>query len=154
MSIKKPYVELVEFLQQNENKKVSSILEEILAMCESKKSSSTTIEDSDGNLIAIYCYYHKQWELISEVEYGSKANTKHGLNNMCKNGTSHWYKQQREAKKASTDLLDQVSSGDIAVEDIVTKQAEIEILRNDIDMSDAPKGFASEAELYEYLSSK
>ena len=75
MSIKKSYVEIVNFLEDNKEKKVSSILDEILSMVESKKSPSTVLMDAEGNVIAIFCYYHKQWELFSEVEYGSKANT-------------------------------------------------------------------------------
>jgi len=101
MTIKKPYVSLVEFLESNKNKNVSSILEEVKLMCESKKVASTVIYDENGKLIAVFCYYHKQWELVKDVPYGSKANTQSGLNTMCKVGVSKWTKAQRDAKLAN-----------------------------------------------------
>lgn len=152
MNIKKPYVEIVDFLKANENKKVSSILEEILLMAESKKTASTVLMDSEENVIAIFCWYHKQWEVVSDVPYGSKANTKTGLNTMCKVGVSKWTKQQRDAKEAKANILDGVANGDIDAADIKIKLAEVEDIRNTIDETDMPQGFANEADLIEYLN--
>lgn len=144
MSIKKSYVKLVELLEANKDKKVSSILEEVYSIAESKKQSSTSIVDSEGNVIAIYCYYHKQWELISETPYGSKANSKTGYNTMCKCGTSLWTKAQRDAKNAKAQLLEDVSSGKIQPSDILKLQDDIEAKRKTIDTTDMPKGHTLE----------
>lgn len=144
MSIKKSYVEIVEFLQANEGKKVSSIMAEVLAMAESKKQGSTFIEDADGNVLAIYCYYHKQWEILAEVEYGSKANSTTGYNTMCKVGTSMWTKKQRDAKKAKSELLDNVANGNISPADIKGHQDDIEANRLTMDTTDMPHGYADE----------
>jgi len=152
MSIKKAYIELVDFLETNSNKKVSTIIDEIIVMCESKTQSSTTMRDADNNVIAIFCYYHKQWELINEVEYGNKANSATGLNTMCKIGVSLWTKAQREAKKANAAILTGVIDGTIAREDIANEQLAIEAKRIAIDKTNLPKGFASEFELINFLN--
>jgi len=146
MSIKKPYVSLVEFLESNQNKKVSSILEEIKLMCESKKTGSTLIK-IDDKVVAVFCYYHKQWEIVEHVPYGSKINTQSGLNTMCKVGVSKWTKAQRDAKKAKESLLDGVSNGDINPADIKSLQIDIESARHVIDESDMPTGYANEEEV-------
>ena len=73
--VKKAFVELVELLEANQNKKIATIMPEILELVQGKSGGKTFHKDSDGNVVAIYCYYHKKWELVSEQEYGSKANT-------------------------------------------------------------------------------
>lgn len=148
MSIKKPYEEIVKFLTSNENKKVSSILGEIILMCESQKTTSTVIKDSDGNVVSIYCWYHKQWEILKDVPYGAKANSTSGYNTMCKVGVSKWTKSQRHAKDATASLLTQVSKGEVSPSDILKLQSDIEASRNVIDKTDAPVGFASEDEVW------
>ena len=105
MSIKKPFVELVDFLTANKNKKVDTILQEVLLMAESKKRDTTTIKDADDNVIAIYCYYHKQWELLDNVPYGAKKSSANGYNTMCKVGVSKWTKAQSMAKKAKGQII-------------------------------------------------
>lgn len=147
MSIKKIYVELVELLETNQNKKVSSILEEVRLMCESKVQETTSMFDAEGNVIAIYCYYHKQWEIVSAVEYGAKASSKTGLNSMCKIGTSLWTKAQRDAKKELAELLTKVATGTVEPSDIPSLQAEIEVKRKSIDLTNMPEGYTDEAEV-------
>ena len=144
MSIKKSYIEIVEFLQANEGKKVSTIMSEVLLMAESKKQSSTFIADENGTILAIYCYYHKQWEIVEEVPYGSKANSTTGLNTMCKVGTSKWTKKQRDAKVAKAELLERVSNGDIQPSDIKDYQEDIESQRLTMDVDDMPHGYQDE----------
>lgn len=152
MTIKKAYVELVELLEANQNKKVQSILEQVYSMTTSNKMDSTVIRDADDNVIAIFCYYHKQWELISEVEYGKKASSKTGFNTMCKKGTSMWTKKQSMAKKAKEQLLIDVSNGNVDATDIVHLNEEIEANRVAIDMTDAPNGYANEDDLMAAIS--
>lgn len=144
MTIKKAFVELVEFLEANENKKVSTIMDTVRAMCEGKVQANTSIKDKDGNVVAIFCYYHKQWELVSETEYGKKASSATGLNTMCKVGTSLWTKQQRDARKASADILAKVAKGDVSINDIADLQNSIEADRVVIDTTNMPIGYTAE----------
>ena len=151
MTIKKAYVELVELLEANKGKKVSTVLEQVRELCESKTQQSTVIKDADGNTIAIFCYYHKQWELVSDVEYSKKANTASGYNSMCKVGTSKWTKAQRVAKQANADILVELKSEKIKPADIEGIQADIESTRTTMDVTEKPGGFATELELTEWL---
>jgi len=153
MSIKKPYVELVAFLENNSDAKVGSIIEEIKSMVEAKVKTSTLHYDEDGNLIAIYCYYHKQWELIFDVEYGAKANTKTGYNNMCKIGCNQWYKQQRDAKKSKEKLLADLMEGIVTTDDAKSTQEDIEHVRTSLVTDEMPQGFSSIEELEDFLNS-
>ena len=111
MTIKKNFQEIVEMLEANPNSKVKDLLPSIIEMCSTKVRNDTLRYDEDGNLTHIYCYYHKEWEAISEVEYGSKKGTKSGLNTMCKEGVRAWTKKQKEAKDARNQLLEDVANG-------------------------------------------
>ncbi len=150
MNIKKPYAALVNFLEDNKDKKVSSILEEVKLMCESKKVMSTVIMNDD-KVFAVFCYYHKQWEIVSDVPYGNNVHKQSGLTTMCKVGMSKWTKAQRDAKSAREALLDGVSSGNIAIGDIKDLQADIEAQRHIIDETDRPIGYTTEAETLEHM---
>ena len=151
MSIKKDYVELVDFLKFNKDKKVSTLLDQIELMCSAKVKNSTSMYTEEGKLIAIYCYYHKQWELVDEVVYGKKSTSKTGLNTMCKIGTSKWTKQQKQAKEAEANILQGIVSGKIKPEEIVNYQADIEEVRVSIDTTDMPRGFKTEEEVLEAI---
>ncbi len=132
MAIKKVFADLVNFLEANENSKVKTVMPQILDICSAKGGGggvSNFIKDADGNVTHVYCYYHKKWEAVAECEYGAKANSPTGLNSMCKEGTSAWTKQQREAKNANQDLLTAVAKGEVAPGDIAAKQADIEANR-------------------------
>lgn len=129
-NVKKAYVEIARILHENADKKVKTILPELMELMTSKGSGSdigkTFLKDDEGNVKAIYCYYHKKWELVSECDYGSKKGTATGLNTMCKEGVSHWTKQQRLAKKAKEGLLEKLASGELSVEDLAKAQADID----------------------------
>lgn len=134
-NVKKMYVELIALLEANEGKKVSTIMPEVLELV-SSKSMSKTFHKIDGEVVAIYCYYHKQWELVSDVEYGSKKGTATGLNTMCKSGVNLWSKQQRDAKKARDLLLTQVSEGEVDPSELTNKLAEIEEVKSIITLNE------------------
>lgn len=151
MTIKKSYIEIVEFLQANANKKVSTLMAEILLLAESKKASKTFIEDKEGNVLAIYCYYHKQWEILANVAYGSKANSSTGFNTMCKIGTAMWTKKQRDAKTAKSDLLDDVACGNVTPSLITDMMADIETKRLTIDTTNMPIGYTNEDDVWEVM---
>lgn len=128
-TVKKQFEEIYTVLEENKNKKVSTILPQLIELMSKKNNASgqanTFIKDDEGNVVAIYCYYHKKWELISECEYGSKKGTATGYNTMCKEGVSKWTKAQRVKKTAEAELLTKVSSGELTVEDIAVEQARI-----------------------------
>jgi len=133
--IKKVYAEVVSFLEANKNKKVDTILADVIEMCAKRSaggSEGSTVHKVDGEVVAVYCYYHKQWELVAKVPYGKKANTSTGLNTMCKEGVSNWTKQQRLAKEAKAKLLEQVASGEVEASELTEKMAEIEESRKAI----------------------
>jgi len=140
MSIKKQFTELVTLLENNETKKVSTIMAEVYALVESKKRDTTYSLDKEGKPLAIFCWYHKQWELVRDVPYGSKISNVTGLNNMCKVGTSKWTKAQRDAQLANANILTEVASGKLDPSKILDKQAEIELVRTTINITDMPKG--------------
>ena len=147
MTIKKQFVDLVAFLEANSNRKVSSIIDEIYAIAESKKRDTTVMKNDEGEVIAIFCYYHKQWELLNEFEYGAKASSVSGFNTMCKVGVSKWTKAQANAKKAKEQVLDDVSNGVIDPSDIKARLEEVETERLLIDTTDMPIGFATEEDM-------
>ena len=131
-TIKKDFVSIVAFLEENKTKKVSTILEELKGMCSKKTNDKTFKVDDKGEVTHVFCYYHKQWEAISEVTYGPKKNTASGLNTMCKEGVSNWTKQQRIAKKAKEELLTKIGLGELLVENLQEEQDLIEVERTKI----------------------
>lgn len=128
-NVKKVFVELVELLEANQNKKIQTIMPQVLELVSGKSAQKTFHKDDNGEVVAIYCYYHKCWELVSEVEYGRKASTAHGYNTMCKEGVSLWTKQQRDAKKAKEELLSQVATGEVEPSELPVRLEEIEDTR-------------------------
>ena len=132
MAIKKDYVELVNFLETNKNKKVETILEMVREMC-SQKVETTFKKDENGNVTHVFCYYHKVWEDVSQVEYGKKASNKAtGLNTMCKVGLNQWSKQQRVAQKEKNELLEKMAKGEVSQEEFTQELDAIELRRNTI----------------------
>lgn len=131
-SIKKDFIAIIELLEANTNKKVSTILEEARALASKKANDVTFKKDADGNVTHVFCYYHKEWEEVANVEYGPKKGTATGLNTMCRVGVSQWSKQQREAKKSREALLKHLSSGEITIEQLPDLEADIEAKRTEI----------------------
>ena len=145
-NVKKVFIDIANLLEVNKNKKVSTILPQLLELMTAKNSGgsdigSSYLKDDEGNVFAVFCYYHKKWELIEAVKYGAKKGTSSGLNTMCKEGVSKWTKQQRVAKKAKSELLDEVASGDIDVSDIGGVQEEIETNRAKVEPREDEHGF-------------
>ena len=125
MSIKKSFVEIHDLLSSNEDVLVSDIMPQLLEIMTSKQRD-TNHRTNENDELEVFCYYHKQWENTTKVEYGKKANTATGLNSMCKIGTNQWTKQQREFKKFKSELLDKVVSGELASEDLQDEIAKLE----------------------------
>lgn len=158
MAIKKAYAEIVTFLEENADKKVKSILEDVRAMASAKvarEGGSTFLKNASGETVAVLDYYFKRWmPLVGDkaVEFGAKKSTATGVNTMCKAGVSAWTKQQREAKQANDKLLADVSAGNVQPSEIPAKQAEIETARKAIVETDL--GFATKEEVLTYLQEK
>lgn len=132
MTIKKQFEELVALLEANKSKKVSTILPEILELCSAKQQAKTFKLNEEGEVTHVYCYYHKQWEDVSECPYGTKKSSASGLNSMCKVGYNQWSKQQRDYKKAKEELLQQVADGEVLGGDVPGLLEELEEARTQI----------------------
>lgn len=143
---------LVEFLEINSDKKVSTILEEFKLLevnlpRNPNPNRQSTSYYKDDKLVAIYCYYHKQWEYVADVEYGKKASSTTGLNTMCKVGVRMWTAQQKAIKLVNETILEQLTSGELQVEDLkATKDSLVEECRV-INQEDMPTGYDSIDEL-------
>lgn len=129
-TIKKAYVAIHELLEANQNKKVESLMPQLLELMESKQRDINH-KTEDGKLY-IFCYYHKEWECVEDVEYGTKSSTPTGLNTMCKIGVNQWTKQQREFSKAKSDILTKLMNQEISVEDSQELMVEAETMRTSI----------------------
>lgn len=156
MSVKKAYKEIIDYLNTNQNVKVADVLPKVIEMASAKSNRSTAgstfIKDTEGNVVAINCYFYRRWmPLIGDkaVEFGKKANTTTGLNTMCKAGVSGWSKRERDYKKAQADMLDNVKTGKIKVTDIEAEQQKMEELRKAISETDL--GFDNKENIVKYL---
>ena len=130
---------VLSILNENSNKKVSSIItliDELQVVVKTKKMK-TFLLDSENRPFAIFCYYHKQWELLSETEYGVKTKSTTGLNTMCKVGVNLWTKQQTIAKKQESVLLEKIMKQEVTIEDAQETKNEIEQARISIDLGES-----------------
>jgi hypothetical protein len=137
MAIKKAYLDLYKFLTYHQDEIVADVLPELEKLMEAKvggggRNASNARYNEQGDLTHIFCYYHKMWEPVDEVEYGKKQGTATGLNSMCKEGLSQWTRQQSLAKKAKDGLLAQLAEGEVEAEDLSALLADIEHARNAI----------------------
>lgn len=156
-TIKKVYQEVNALLEANKDSLVADLMPQLRALMSAKvggsEVGSTHLKDDQGNVIAVFCYYHKRWELVSEHAYGSKVGTTTGLNSMCKLGVNAWTTQQRLAKKAKEQLLTKLQSGDLTIELLPAEQDAIEEQRNAIIFADSyPKAYDTLEELQESLA--
>jgi hypothetical protein len=127
--VKKQFEELYTLLVDNRNKKINTLLPQLIELMQKKNNASgkaqTFIKDEDGNVRFVYCYYHKKWEDVTVAEYGSKKGTATGLNTMCKEGVSKWTKQQRVKKQAEAELITKVVNGELLPEDLKSVQDQL-----------------------------
>lgn len=135
-TIKKAFVEIVEVLQANTNELVGDILPQIVALASAKTGggggkATAFHKNEDGQIVAIKCYYHGLWMSPDVAEFGKKASSATGFNSMCKEGVSHWTKQERVAKAAKEQLLQDVATGAIEATDLVAEMEAIEDARTD-----------------------
>lgn len=134
MTIKKTHLQLVELLNSNKELKVKDIMSKILILAEtsSVKRTDTYILDVDNKVVAIHCWYNKQWlSLVGSkaVAFGSKQNAVTKLNTMCKSAVNRWTKQQADFKKAQAALLNDVANEVIDIKTMKVKLKEAELAR-------------------------
>lgn len=135
MAIKKAYENIVNFLNENQDKKVKSILPEVLEMCSAKGaggSASTFVKDEQGNVVAIRCGYYNKWMPTSHVKFGKKAGSASGFNSMSAEGTNNYSRQQREFKQAKDALLEKVIAGELSSEEARAEVEKLEEARKQI----------------------
>ena len=125
-NIKKAYAELYSILVENKNKKVATILPQLVELMSAKQSQKNFITNDEGEVTHVFCYYHKQWEDVTVAEYGAKKHSASGLNTMCKEGVSAWTKQQRIKKEAKAKLLEDLAGGNIEQSEVSSKLKDIE----------------------------
>lgn len=123
--------EIIAYLNDNENKKVSTVKNELINMISelTKRKTGpaqTHIRDANNEVIAIFCYYHKKWEILEHAEYGLKKHSTHGFNTMCKEGVSRWTKQNNKRKQIGNIILEELSSGILNAESIALRKQELE----------------------------
>lgn len=126
-NVKKVYLPLIELLESNQTKKISSLMPQIMEIVGSKQQTTTVRRNDDGEVTHVFCYYHKKWEDITVAEYSQKK-TSSGLNTMCKEGQNQWSKQQREFKKGKEEILTCVIAGTLSSDHV---EEEMEQLEND-----------------------
>jgi hypothetical protein len=152
MAIKKAFIELHALLTASEEKKVKTVMPQVLELMESRGgggAASSIHKDAEGNVVLVHDYYFKKWLPVEFVEFGSKANSASGLNTMCKLGTSLWTKQQREFKKGKEALLEAVAAGDVLPTEIQAKLDELEEARGYIAEYPIPELAFDSVEEYE-----
>lgn len=152
MTIKKQYKDIVTFLQENKDKKITkALLEQVYTMCESKTKGRTFAKDGD-QVVAIYCYYHKQWEMLDQCEYGSKASSSTGYNTMCKKGVRGWTRTQKLLKDLDSKILSKIMAEELEASDAKSyKEDKIEKIQKQVvnDESIIETNFVEESWLVE-----
>lgn len=131
MAVKKAFGPLVDFLTENKDKKVSTILDDAIAMCTAKTaggSASASHTTEDGRLF-IRCSFFELWFPVSHVEFGKKEGTSTGYNPMCKEGANQFSALQRAYRSGKEALLDKVAQGEVKPEKIEDALAELEAAR-------------------------
>lgn len=150
-------------LLKNENVD-ESIIEKVNALATTAMRSSTadiSAYDADGNLVAIYCSYHKMWEPVTavfttedengneieeEVDLFGKAKTSNGYTRICKEGSKTMNTKARELRKAKDDITSNWLKGEIDEDE--AKQALLEL--DEQDTSHEPRadglGYATKEE--------
>jgi hypothetical protein len=137
---------IVDLLEANVDKKVSSVIEQVIKLAEAKTgggggvSAYHVVEDV---VVAVRCAYHKLFFDPRVVDFGAKTSSATGLSSMSKDGTAKWNAQYKTAKEAEAGLLTRLTAGEIEVADIATEQEAIATERAEIVPLEDGYGFAT-----------
>ena len=144
--------DILDFLEINKDKKVSTIRVELQEMLDQLSVSNrplgrTYLVGPDNKVFAIYCYYHKQWELLSEVEYGQKVSSSTGYNTMCKIGVREWTRQQKLIKMIPGEILKLVETGKLDFSEVSSYKAKREAELRVINEETRPVGYQNQEDI-------
>ncbi|MCH9758725.1 MAG: hypothetical protein K0U19_06400 [Proteobacteria bacterium] len=99
------------------------------------KSGASYIGDKADNCVAIFCCYHKKWELVENhplignkgVWFGSKDSNHGGLNSYCREGMNHYDKRRRTRLRDDAEVINDMMMGKISREACADKKELIEL---------------------------
>jgi len=157
MEVKSEFEKIMSFLVKNSGENVKTVLPGVIEIFfpdnrGRKNPNKSFLCDIQGNVIAIRDSYFKRWmPLVGEqaVEFASNATSTTGLHYMCREGTSHWSRQQCRSKKTYTKFIDGLVGGTITIYDIADNLAEIDLIRTDI--AETELGFKNREDVIYYL---
>ncbi len=156
--IKKTFQSLVDLLEANKTRAVSTILEQVYELASAKNKGTGEpreipyLLDATQKPIAILCWYYKKWmPLVGDkaVKFGIKVSTKTGYNTMSLDGSNLWSKQNLAFKKAGLNLLDRLTNGDIKISSIPEERKKIAEAKSKIEKTE--HGFDTKEQLLAYL---
>lgn len=144
--------DIIEFLNANENKTIKTVRADLTEMLEqltivNRPLGRTFLVGSDNKVFAIFCWYHKQWELLSEVEYGQKVSSSTGYNTMCKIGVREWTKEQKLLKLLPGECLELVETGKLKFEQVPDYRKKRTLEIKQINKDTMPKGYANQEDI-------
>lgn len=109
MTIKKAFRPLFAILEANKNQPISKVLPQLIELAKGGRSGEPRVRyDDKDNVVEMYCYYHKQWEKVADVPYGSNKSSSTGLVNMCREGNTAWSAREKKAKLLEIARRDQL----------------------------------------------
>ena len=153
--IKKQYEDIITLMQANPKRTLGTFMKDKafidLVTASRRATSYLSMTDNPKDAYAVFCGYHKQWELIVTDEeglcnYGTKSTSPTGHNTMCKVGHADWSATQRELAKVDQIVLSELMAGELTAEEVPTRKAK---LVEDIEAKERqakPIGYATEEE--------
>jgi hypothetical protein len=120
-TIKKAYQALISFMEANKDKKVSTILDDVKAMCSAKQGGgggARSFFKVGEEVVAARCGFYEKWFDPKVVEFGNKAGTASGLNSMCKAGVNEWTARNNAVKKARDEGFAEFTEGKITGDEL------------------------------------
>ncbi len=156
-NIKKVFLPIFAILEGHQEHKVKSIMTELLAEM-SKASTSPSngahcIFGEDGAVLAVKDNYFQRWmPLVGDdaVEFTPRATAISGVNSVCKVGAAQMSRQNTIARKALANLLVDLESGKLAIEDIADAKVDIAYAKDLV--TPTSLGFETKEEVEEYLA--
>ena len=155
-AIKKNFSAVYELIVSNKDKVIDDkLIAALTELCnKSADRESTSIFSVDGKqCLAIHCWQYERWMCVvgtDAVPFGKKSSSRTGLDTMCKEASSQWYRVRNDAKKQKEKILLRHLSGEIN-----KKTAESLIAKQNNRLQNLPKndklGFATKEECIKHL---
>lgn len=132
-NIKKQFAGLHSFLVANQEKKIKTVLSELVEQFFSTvraTNGSTVLRNEAGEVLAGKCSYFGAWFPVEA--FHPKAGTPTGINSLCKLAAARYAKAKRDADKANADLLQKVATGELPYTEIPAELKRIEEMRSSV----------------------